>query len=339
MQNFTITETVELVKRVFSFRNQDLLEPELFESIRGSPGLERFTEVALRNRFNQIRTEGSLPFFIQGLADEIKTWYNETYLDNDDWTEDQEVYLLEEIFRHRNFFGTAELWTSLRLGNVAGPLRDFSKTRMKKCFKRLKQTKRIDQLSARLAGDVQVFYANMLLAPPETVASSLRTRTGWSAADDQRLIDCMSAYAQPRFRFFTQHQQFPGKSASNIRARYIDLLMDGRFTGKVGKSANHHRPMKNGGRRKAKDRFTDEETIEIKKLHKQFSEELQNEAPWVYIWLASEKLVSSRTTADIKDKFRVICGYRKGGYHALKVYCESNNYMWIPPPTAKKGST
>lgn len=336
-QKFTIAETVELLKCIFSLRHENLLEPELFERIRGSPNVERFSEEELKNRFNQLKTEGSLLRYCQRLSVAGRTWFQETYEVINGWTEEQELALLEEIFHHRNYFETSEMWQAIRLGNVGGLLANFSKTQLEKCFKRLRQSHKIDILSAQMTAEMQNFYADYLLAAPaENIAAPLRQREGWTGADDKRLLDLVCSLEQPRFRFITDLHLFPGKTRADVKARFIDMLLDGHFVGILGKSANHHREKKNGARRKGRDPFTEDETEELKKLHKLFSVELKNESPWIYIWLTCERIISSRTTVDIKDKFRVLYGARKGGYDAVKRYFQQNGYTWTPPPTTKR---
>jgi hypothetical protein len=242
----------------------------------------------------------------------VLDYYQENVFDIAYWTSKEELYLLKEIFQHRDAWKSRDFWDVLKAGAYSGPLEEFSARQLRVKFNALKSSSKfLDQLVPKLKADAQDWFRSRVGHEEDEVegvkrssSSRKRKRLGWTEEEDEILFQGVAQYSQGRYRFFQDHERLENKTEDEIYARYLDFLLDGNFVGKLGKPANHHRSEAKFAARRPKRRWTQEEEEELRRLHAFFAKELNNEAPWVQIWLASTKILSHRLTVDIKDKWR-----------------------------------
>lgn len=307
-ERFKFKDNESLLNQIFLYRNESSNMAEIFELISKTEELHEFSAKELEDQFQNLYEKRLITTYLTSLGVNVMKFYQETVLSRQ-WTEKQEIYLLKELFHHRKSWKARDFWTVVKAGAYSGPLEQFSEKQLRSNFFRLVKSRKLTELITALQPEekewfIQIGNQKELESDPSEKLPKKRKRNGWTDLEDEVLLKSLAKYGQERYRYFQDHEELPNKTEDEIYERYLDLLLDGNFIGKFGKAANHHRSEPKFSPRRPKRRWSQKEEEELCHLHAFFSKQLNNDAPWVQIWMASKHILSHRLTVDVKDKWR-----------------------------------
>lgn len=153
-------------------------------------------------------------------------------------------------------------------------------------------------------------------------------RVPWTKAEDNALLleDKLRKSHEWTAVKLRSFQALECRTTGDIRQRSMTEKVPGRFARRKPQIVHHHRK---NGKVKFRTFWNEDETKELKKLHKHFTQVYRNASEWTLIRAFAKMIKPHRTTVDIKDKMRILMSARKGSQCVLDYYVE-NKYSWYP---------